>query len=137
MNLEDEWTLANVIDAAVDEQRRRLGQDPLPPRDDDPGGLPRDTDPRRWPGVCENWASVSGRDLANELSLQDTDLWTIVVNTYDSLKSRFGSQNVAIGANALLSCTTGSQNIAFGASTLATPDNSYTVVDHNATFKPR
>jgi hypothetical protein len=125
MNLEDEWTLANVIDAAVDEQRRRNDLDPLPPRTDDHDAWPSGRDPRRWPGVWTGSRRLSarypcsGRELVSTLPLRDDDLRITVVNVYDSLRSRFftGIDNIAVGVNAV--CTTaGSGNVAIGATAL-------------------
>lgn len=93
--LENEWTIANVVDAAVDEQRRRISLKPLPPRDDRYGnGWPNDPNTGRWPGVYQ-WRPpihpgpskrpVSGCELADWLGLIDDDLRSVVIQVYSSI----------------------------------------------------
>lgn len=84
----DEWPLANVIDAAIDEQRRRWGRPRLPDRNDHECYQPvPQPGPDRWPGVNTNSpltyrGSTAGAALCAALEIYDDDLWRTVINVH-------------------------------------------------------
>jgi hypothetical protein len=89
----DEWPLARVIDAAIDEQRRRWGEAPLPPRSDEGLGHPLPMDEDRWPWVNRDMAGFRGLDagphLCDALLIRDPDLREAVINVHRAtFKSR-------------------------------------------------
>lgn len=87
----DEWPLANILDAAIDEQRRRRGRVQLDPRTDVDAPNPVMPHQHRWPGVNMRGdlrRPGAGAALCDAVNIRDDDLRRTVINVH---LSTFGS----------------------------------------------
>lgn len=86
----DDWVIANIIDAALDEDHRRRGLEPLGPRSDVGHPRPDDPEPGRWPGICRvtSTRTPSSDELIACLDIQAEDLLQTVINVYESIVGR-------------------------------------------------